>query len=295
MAAVAEKFTEQAILLGPRRSLVGVIARPRVALDPALPAIVILNTGIVHRVGHNRMYVTLSRMLATAGRVTLRFDQSGLGDSGARNDGLAPLAAGLADIKEALDSLQTTCQVSRFVLIGLCSGADQCVLYGHTDPRVVGLVMMDPTIPPTRRYYLHYVLRRLSHLQNWVSVLTGRSGLLRQVSAHLLHRLRPTEASRPATLQDLRFNPYLGKSYAASAARGMKLLAAFTALSPRHAYARQILDAFPEVSGGGTLQLQYFPDSDHLFSAAQDRARLYRVIIDWLTVHWAADGRRRIE
>jgi alpha-beta hydrolase superfamily lysophospholipase len=295
MAPVVEQFTEQAVLLGPRRNLVGVIARPRVPLNPALPAVVILNTGIVHRVGHNRMYVTLSRMLAMAGRVTVRFDQSGLGDSGPRNDRLPPLAAGLADIKEVLDSVEKTCQVSRFVLIGLCSGADQCVLYGHTDPRVVGLVMMDPTIPPTRRYYVYYILRRLSHLQNWISVITGRSGLLRVVSAHLLHRLRPAEKSRPATLQDLQFDPYLGKSYAASAALGMKLLAAFTAVSPRHAYLRQILDAFPEVSSGGTLQLQYFSDSDHLFSAAQDRARLYRVISDWLTVHWAADERRRIE
>ncbi|HTB65235.1 MAG TPA: alpha/beta hydrolase [Steroidobacteraceae bacterium] len=292
MAAVVTKFTEQAILLGPRRTLVGVIARPRVAPDPALPAVVILNTGIVHRVGHNRMYVTLSRMLAAAGRMTVRFDQSGLGDSGPRNDRLPPLAAGLADIKEALDSVQQSYQVSRFVLIGLCSGADQCVLYGHTDPRVVGLVMLDPTIPPTRRYYLHYILRRLSHLPNWISVLTGRSGLLSLLSAHLLRRLRPAEKSKPATLQDLQFSPYLGKSYAASAALGMKLLAAFTALSPRHEYARQILDAFPEVSSRGTLQLQYFPDSDHVFSSGPDRARLYRVISDWLAAHWSADGRR---
>jgi pimeloyl-ACP methyl ester carboxylesterase len=263
--------------------------------DPAVPAVVIFNTGIVHRVGHNRMYVTLARMLATAGRVTVRFDQSGLGDSGPRNDRLPPLAAGLADIREALDSVQKTYQVSRFVLVGLCSGADQCVLYGHTDPRVVGIVILDPTIPPTRRYYVHYILRRLRHLQNWISVLTGRSGLLRLLSAHLLYRLRPGEKSKPATLQGLRFSPYLAESYAATAAQGMKLLAAFTALSPRHAYVRQILDAFPEVSSGGTLQLQYFPDSDHLFSAVQERARLYRVIIEWLAAHWAVDGRRPIE
>ena len=292
MAPVVENFTEEAILLGPRRTLVAVVARPRAALNPAVPAVVILNTGIVHRVGHNRMYVTLSRMLAGAGRVAVRFDQSGLGDSGPRSDRLPPLAAGLADIKEALDSIEKACQVSRFVLIGLCSGADQCVLYGHTDPRVVGIAIMDPTIPPTPRYYVRYILSRLSHLQNWVSVLTGRSGLLRLVRTHLLYRLRSAEKSKPATLQDLQFSPYLGKSYAATAALGMKLLAAFTALSTRHGYVRQILDAFPEVSSGGTLQLQYFPDSDHLFSAAQDRARLYRVISDWLAVHWATDGRR---
>jgi len=286
MAAIAEAFTEQALLLGPRRSLVSVIARPRTPGDAGLPALVILNTGIVHRVGHHRMYVTLSRLLAAGGYTVVRFDQSGLGDSSPRSDQLPPLAAGLADIKEVLDTLETSHRGSRFVLIGLCSGADQAVLYGHTDPRVVGLVIMDPTIPPTPRYYLHYILHRMSHLQNWISVITGRSGLIRMASAHLMNRIRPQEKSGPPSLQDLQLSPYLAQCYAATAARGLKILAAFTALSPRHAYVRQILDAFPEVSVQGTLQLQYFPESDHLFSAAADRTRLFRVIDSWLALHW---------
>jgi pimeloyl-ACP methyl ester carboxylesterase len=287
MAVLGATYTEQALLLGERRSLVSVIARPRVPGNADLPAVVILNTGIVHRVGHHRMYVTLSRMLAAGARTVVRFDQSGLGDSAARSDHLPPLAAGLADIREVLDALEQAHQVSRFILVGLCSGADQAVLYGHRDPRVVGLVIMDPTIPPTPRYYLYYILRRMSRLQNWTSFMTGRSGLLRMASAHLLNRLRSADDSRPLSLQNLQFSPYLARCYAATAARGMRVLVAFTALSPRHAYERQILDAFPEVSTSGSLQLQYFLESDHLFSAPADRARLFRVIDAWLGVHWA--------
>jgi pimeloyl-ACP methyl ester carboxylesterase len=286
MASLEEAFTEQALLLGERQSLVTVIARPRAPINAELPVIVILNTGIVHRVGHNRMFVTLSRMLATSGRTVARFDQSGIGDSAQRTDHLPPLAAGLADIKEVLDALEKSLQVSHFILIGLCSGADQGVLYGHRDPRVVGLVIMDPTIPPTPRYYLYYILHRMRHLDNWISFLTGRSGLLKMASAHLVNRVRVREDSRPPTLQNLRFSPYLAQCYAATAARGMRILAAFTALSPRHGYVRQILDAFPEVSARGSLQLQYFPESDHLFSEPADRARLFRVIDSWLSAHW---------
>ncbi len=288
MATLTEDCTEQALLLGKQRSLVAVIAGPRVPPAIPLPAVVILNTGIVHRVGHNRMYVTLSRLLAARGRIVVRFDQSGIGDSAPRSDQLPPLAAGLADIREVLDSVAKSHAVANFVLIGLCAGADQAVLYGHTDPRVVGLVIMDPTIPPTPRYYLHYVLRRLRYLRSWISVLTGRSGLLQLAATHLMHRVRPKVEARPLSLNNLQFSPYLAQCYAATASRGLKVLAALTSLSPRHAYDSQLLDAFPDVSAAGTLQMQYFASADHVFSDPQDRARLFRVIIDWVGVHWTA-------
>jgi hypothetical protein len=56
----------------------------------------------------------------------------------------------------------------------------------------------------------------------------------------------------------------------------------FTSVSVRHTYQQQMLDAFPEASSRGGLRLEFFPDSDHLFSAERERARLYRVIADWL-------------
>jgi pimeloyl-ACP methyl ester carboxylesterase len=184
------EFKEQAAMLGQRRSLVAVIARPRVHQGARGLSVVIINTGIVHRVGHHRMYVDLSRLLASHGYTVVRFDLSGIGDSKPRGDGLAPTEAAIADIGEVLDSLQAQDRTSRFVLVGLCSGADNAVLYARSDPRVVGVMLMDPTLPPTARYYLHYVLQRLRQVRPWVSVLTGRSGLMRRASEHVRHRLR---------------------------------------------------------------------------------------------------------
>ena len=92
--------------------------------------------------------------------------------------------------------------------------------------------------------------------------------------------------ARPVTFENLQFSPYLARCYSATAARGIKVLAAFTSLSPRHAYERQIVDAFPEISTAESLQLQHFPHSDHVFSAPKDRARLFRVIDSWLGAHW---------
>jgi pimeloyl-ACP methyl ester carboxylesterase len=248
-----------------------------------MPAVVILNTGIVHRVGHHRMYVSLSRMLAGAGHVVLRFDLSGIGDSEQRNDKLSPIDSSLADIKEALDFLAATQQASRFVLIGLCSGADHAILYGPTDPRVAGLVLMDPSIPPTTRYYVHYILQRLTTLRNWGSVAAGRSGLLRMLVSQLAYRLGPRRPRSGLMLETLKFSPHLKRCYENSVANGIRILAAFTSISPRQTYRLQILDAFPLAAFKDSLKLEYFTHSDHLFSDQTDRFRLDQLVLDWIS------------
>jgi pimeloyl-ACP methyl ester carboxylesterase len=282
MAALEPRFKEQAVLLGSRGSLVAIITRPLDSTRSEEPAVVILNTGIIHRVGHHRMYVTLSRILAGAGRTVVRFDFSGIGDSAPRSDGLTPLLSCLRDIKEVLDSLEQLRLASRFVLVGLCSGADHAVLYGHTDPRIVGLVLMDPTLPRTARYYLHYIVQRLGNLRNWLSVLSGRSGLLRLATEHVVNRVRPQGTLQGLMLENLPFSPYLGMCYRATAARGQRILLVLTSISTRHTYAKQWLDAFPEVGSSGAARAELFGKSDHLFSAARDRQRLFQVITDWL-------------
>ncbi len=282
MAAVEVSLEEQAALLGARRSLVGIVTGPRTSDRIEDPAIVILNTGIVHRVGHHRMYVTLSRTLASAGRLVVRFDLSGVGDSPPRSDTPTLLLGALADIKEVLDSLERTRHASQFILVGLCSGADHAVLYANGDPRVVGLVLMDPILPPTLRYYFHYVRQRLGKPRNWMSVMRGQSGLFRLAAAQLARRLRPQRSLQELTLQNLQFSPYLAQCYRTAARRRVRILSVFTSVSARHTYGKQCLDAFPELSTSGATRVEFFAESDHLFSADKDRERLFRAISDWL-------------
>jgi dienelactone hydrolase len=283
MAALTAGFKEQVALLGKDSSLVSIITRPAAVQRGNRLAIVILNTGIIHRVGHHRMYVTLSRALADAGHTVVRFDFSGIGDSPPAKDRMPPLAACLEQIRDVIDSIARTHRVERFVLVGLCSGADHAILHAFKDERVVGVVVMDPTLPPTPRYYFHYVLQRFPNARSWLSVATGSSGLMRMAMAHLARVLK-AEGNSPETLtlQSLQFSPHLAQCYRSIATRGGKILAVFTCVSPRHTYPHQILDAFPETASAGSLRLEYFPDSDHHFSPPQARARLLRVIAEWV-------------
>src|ERR1700754_2059370 len=81
VVGMTDGIHDQVVMIGARNSMVGLVTQP-VDYEPSdRPVFVILNSGIIHRVGHHRMYVSLARMLARAGYQVLRFDLSGIGDS----------------------------------------------------------------------------------------------------------------------------------------------------------------------------------------------------------------------
>jgi pimeloyl-ACP methyl ester carboxylesterase len=274
---MSQRISEQAVLFGSWTSLVGIVTKAVSPASPNRPAIVILNTGIIHRVGHHRMFVTMSRALGAVGYTVLRFDFSGIGDSSPRYDGLSLVDACMAEIREALDWLERDGAASRMILIGLCSGADHAVLYGHTDPRIVGLVLMDPSIPPTLRYYVHYIGRRLRRLRSWFNVLSGRSHTLRMLMRHML----PIAQRYP--LQNRVPRQTVERHYRNSVDSGIEILAIFTEETTRQTYREQMIEALPNVSFGDRLTLEFFPGSDHTFALESDRSRLIQLILQWVS------------
>ncbi|MFO1378711.1 MAG: alpha/beta fold hydrolase, partial [Steroidobacteraceae bacterium] len=172
---------ENVVLLGPRKALVGIATLPPAA-DPGAGTTwaVILNAGIIHRVGPNRLHVELARTIAERGIPVVRVDLSGIGDSEPRSDGLAPLEAALADIRETLDSIAArNAARTRFVLIGLCSGANHAIITAAADERVVGVALMDPLIPHTARYHVNHFVGRLFRAQSWRNSLRADHPLWR--------------------------------------------------------------------------------------------------------------------
>ena len=114
---------EHAFLFGSSQGLVGIVTEPSSRSQNAGLGVVFRNAGVIHRVGPCRLYVTLARELANLGCVVARFDHSGVGDSHVRRDGLPFEESSIAEAREAMDWLQRSRGVDRFVLAGLCSGA----------------------------------------------------------------------------------------------------------------------------------------------------------------------------
>jgi pimeloyl-ACP methyl ester carboxylesterase len=283
------KIREQAYLLGPRKSLVGIITESGTPVE-GRPTVVILNAGIIHRVGPSRLNVLMARALAAAGCQVLRFDLSGLGDSEPRPDGLAPIDAAKADIREALDWLESARNVKRVVLAGLCSGANHALGYGGTDRRVVGLVLLDPATPKTWSYYVRHYAPRLFRPSVWYSVLRGSHPMVRDLAKRVAGRGDHDMHAR-FDLQSPEVRALLEQGYRGAVGQGVRFLTVLTGgQEHQHNYARQIEDAFPQVSFGDRIRSEYFEGTEHTFTAEADRARLFRLVAEWIDHTWPREG-----
>ena len=132
--------TEEGVCIESRgERLIGVLHRPQAAALGSRPGVVIVVGGPQYRVGSHRQFVLLARALAARGFPVLRFDLSGMGDSGGEFAGFERSGA---DIRAAIDALQHLDKsVGEVCLWGLCDGASAALMYVPTDTRVSQLVL----------------------------------------------------------------------------------------------------------------------------------------------------------
>jgi pimeloyl-ACP methyl ester carboxylesterase len=144
-------LTEEPLQFGEGGRLFGILTVPSMPPRNAqeLPVFVFLSAGLLHRVGPYRLHVRLGRELAHMGFSSLRVDLAGTGDSPPR-PGLTNQHSVAADFAEILGVLESRLSRLPLVLAGLCSGADNAIRLTLNEPRVVGMVMLDPVCFPDR-------------------------------------------------------------------------------------------------------------------------------------------------
>jgi len=276
-------------MFGPESSLVGILteANPEHA-DAGLPSVVFLNSGIVHRVGANRLYVKIARRLAERGFTTLRFDHAGIGDSGPRRDDRPFQESAVEETRAAMDLLERTRGSERFVLGGLCSGADVAFWTALEDTRVVGLFQLDPFVYRTPRFLLSYYLPRLVSPAAWWRSLSSRG-------RHLAGRLRSAGEGAPvdtgwAAPEYTRIFPprsEVAGGLRALADRGVAFFVFISGTMFEYvSYADQYERSFPEVDFSGRLVVDFAPDADHTVTRLDHQERVIQGIEGWATGRW---------
>jgi alpha-beta hydrolase superfamily lysophospholipase len=193
-------------------SLAGVLAEP-VEREPEL-TLVLLNAGPQRRIGPNRMWVEVARRWAPRGIASLRLDVAGIGDSdgvpaGWEQEHLLYAPERLDEVTAALDALERRGLPPRFVLMGLCSGANWAFHVAQRDPRVLAGILLNPRALFWSRWAARgHDARRVRALVRagaWQRVLSGDVQLRHALGAALSvarYALRwPLRRMRPRTGQ----------------------------------------------------------------------------------------------
>jgi len=165
----------------------GIICTPNNVTNPSL-AVLILNTGGVHRIGDARLAVVMARRLAAQGIASLRMDLMGIGDS--RQHGASTTIEDIYTRYAVSDALVgvdwlTAAGYEGVVTFGVCSGGYVSIHAALAHPRVVGCMSVNmPSFfwnaPELKQGAQHIESNRVywrsaRSPRKWLRLLTGRS------------------------------------------------------------------------------------------------------------------------
>jgi len=282
--SMTDSMTEQLASFGEGFSLNGIINVPD-QLDNQKPAVVILNSGLMHKVGTCRISVKLARALANAGYLVTRFDLSGIGDSEAREVNLDPNDRIVEEVSTVLDSISESYGISKFVLYGLCSGAQNSFKTALQDDRVVGLAGVDNFGFRTKRYHVAHYLPKLIQPGHWVSFIVRHT-------KQVLSFIKGIVVNTPKTVvQDLWPYPpkeFIETGYKKLAQRGLRFLYIYTgSWVHQYNYLNQFYHMYPSVNFGDNVTLEYKPEMTHSMVEPESQSFVIATILGWLdSIDW---------
>ncbi len=247
--------------------------------------LVLLNAGVTHKAGPFRLNVDIARYVAANNVKTFRFDVGGLGDSEKVQSALSHEEAMMQDIEDALNILESKYGARRFVVMGLCTGAEHSHKIVLRDDRVVGCVWLDGYGYPTAKFYFY----------RYAPILIRPLRLLRLVSRLLyIDRIvwRYKKRNRNAVLAGNNIDDFVWRLPAKSKYiddmsrlfnRKVKCLYVYTGgVYEYYNYADQYNDAFHEHAFMENVTVKYMPRANHTYTLRNDKSVLLESIIHWI-------------
>jgi dienelactone hydrolase len=235
-------------------------------------AVIVLNAGMLHRSGPFRVSTNLCRTLAERGFISFRFDLSNIGDSLPQAGYSEQNNNDISDIRAAMDLLQREFGVDRFILSGLCTGADNAHKAALADARVKGIVMMDGYGFPTPRFYLQRLTGLLSNPPRVLKTIKDRFSTAYETDEESL-AFTWTMPEKQALEQEL----------ATLISRKTPMLYTYTgAVRNYYTYPEQMTDSFPALDLQKYLTVLCYPQADHTMTLSSDRTRISNDICDWI-------------
>ncbi|VAW55182.1 hypothetical protein MNBD_GAMMA07-82 [hydrothermal vent metagenome] len=268
---------EEPLQFGQGGRLFGILTQPSPSahIVQALPIFVFLSSGITHRAGPRRLYVRLARKLAEIGFTSLRVDLAGKGDSFSRQHLTAEqsLMEDFSDIITVLEARQNQLQL---IACGLCSGADDAIRVTSEDPRVVGMVLLDPVCEQDEGFQVRDMVKKFTHL-----------GRYQRKLKHIARKVfNPDNGNEPSLAEvGLRDSPSSQQTQAAFELIRQRKGRVFSLLTSYSQDYYNQLGQMGRVLGLDNYQdyctEHYWPGASHTYSLEHHRAKLIEEIKVW--------------
>lgn len=256
----------------------GIFKKSEIDDGKGKPIVLFWNAGLLHKVGPYRMYVEFSKELANIGFNSFRFDLTGMGDSESSGSLELDKHRIVSEVKSVVDELAKKTGIDEFVLLGLCSGADNAFDVALVEKRIKGLMLLDGYTYTTPKYILNKWISKLSNLMSY-----------RKVRAFLrskLHLFFNGEGKEPVSVMGyVREFPEVEefrKSLRQLQKRNIGLYMVYSGGYPGYLYKDQFYDFSGVVKASDDVQVTYFDKADHMYIVKESRDELLLSMLEWL-------------
>jgi len=268
---------EEPLQFGQGRRLFGILTKPSKPVHDAqeLPIFVFLSSGITHRAGPRRLYVRLARKLAEIGFTSLRVDLAGRGDSFSRRHLTAEQSL-MEDFEDIISALEARQDQFQLIACGLCSGADDAIRITPKDPRVVGLVLLDPVCDQDEGFQVRDTVKKFTQLARYQRKLK-----------HIAHRVfNPIivneQSFEKVYMRDFPSSQQMREAFQLIHQRKGRIFSLFTSYAEGYYNQQGQMGRVLEIDAYQDYCTEHFwPGASHTYSLEMHRAKLIEEVKIW--------------
>lgn len=280
--AKAIQVKESAIKIGRPTPLTAIATEPK-GFEKNKPAVLILNSGVMHHIGTCRVSVKIARVLADSGYFVTRFDFSGIGDSETRRGTQSFQESSVAEVKEVMDYIQRKKGINHFIVYGLCSGADASYEAALKDERIIGMAQVDSYCYRNWKWYLTHYGPRLADPNVWfrfIKRLFKAPTAIEKVEGATVDE---EYVEMPSYIRVFPPQEELAKGLQLLVDRGVYMYNIFTGgAADVYNHQSQYEDSFSGIKFKELLTVDYFDDLEHIITEPEYQKLIPKKICQWV-------------
>lgn len=298
---------ESVVFLDADRRTIGVVTRPVAAARSGV-AVLLLNSGAIHHVGPNRLYVALARRWAARGAVVMRLDLAGLGESlpwPGVPENVVYTPSHLREVASAIAHLRDREGATSVRATGICSGAYHAFKSAVAGAGLDVVVLVNPLVffwkdGMSLDYPSHLVVeaaaqykRSMFQREKWKKLLTGGVDLraIAEVGSRHVASIAAGWSRNIGRSVGLAMTDDVGTELRAATRRGTRVRFVFADGEPGEDLLRTGAGwALRTLEAAGRVRIAMLHGPDHTFSARWAQDALARVLDQELEIGTSTVG-----